>query len=260
MAKKRKKQTAARKVVKQKGTKKKSSRNKFPRKKKLPVKYKSYLKDKKTKLLYKSVIEEYTTIARIYDDRWKDYLAATEGALLKQLKLKGKETILDAGCGTGSLVCAIQEKFKHKGKIMGFDVTPAMLDLAELKVTRKKFNKNLSLELGHCENFSAKSGSVDIAICSSVFHHLPHPEHALDEFRRVLKKNGRLLLLDFCTDFPVTKVLDGLSKVFHRAHHMAYGSTEMRSLLKKHGFKVTSLKKFKASPMIGVMLFEAKKK
>jgi ubiquinone/menaquinone biosynthesis C-methylase UbiE len=240
--------------------KKRSGAKKQKSPSKLPTKYKSYLKDKKTKRLYTSVIEEYTSLARIYDDRWKDYLAATEKALLKQLKLKGRETIIDAGCGTGALVCSIQEKFKHRGKIMGFDVTPAMLDLAELKVTKRKFNKNLALELAHCENFSAKKNSVDVVICSSVFHHLPHPSLALDEFHRVLKKNGRLLLLDFCTDFPMTKVLDGLSRVFHRAHHKAYSSNEMKSLLRKHGFKVSGPKKFKATPMIGVMLFDVKKK
>jgi ubiquinone/menaquinone biosynthesis C-methylase UbiE len=241
---------ATKKPVKRKGTSKK----------KLPARYKSYLKDKKTKRLYKSVIEEYTSIAQIYDDRWKEYLAATESVILKQLKLKGRETIVDAGCGTGTLLCGIQQQYKHRGKIIGFDVTPAMLDLAELKVTKKKFNKNLALELAHCENFSAKTGSVDVVICSSVFHHLPHPEHALDEFYRVLKKNGRLVLLDFCTDFPATLVLDGLSRVFHRAHHKAYGSNEMKSLLKKHGFKVGAVKKFKATPMIGVMMFDVKKK
>ncbi len=227
---------------------------------KLPTKYKSYLKDSKTKGFYKNIIEEYTTIARMYDDRWKSYLAATEGAMLKQLELAGKETIIDAGCGTGSLICKIREKFEHKGNILGFDITPAMLDLAELRITKKKFNKNLRLELAHCENFSVKNAHADVLICNNVFHHLPHPNQALNEFYRVLKKNGRLLLLDFCTDFAATRILDAFSRVFHRAHHKAYGTDEMVEILKKHKFKVISVKTFKATSLIGVMLIEAKKK
>lgn len=226
--------------------------------KKVSPKYKTYLKDTKTKKLYKNVIEEYTGIAQIYDDKWKKYLAATEDMLLKQLKLKGKETIIDAGCGTGSLLCKICEK--HKGRLIGFDITPAMLDLAELNVTEKKFNKNLSLELAHCENFNAKSNSVDIVICSSVLHALPHPEKALHEFNRVLKKNGRLLLLDICTDYLITRMVDMFLRLFHKSHHRAYSAEEVSSLLKKNKFTIISLKTWKATPMYGVMLFEAKKK
>src|SRR3989338_8289057 len=124
--------------------------------KKMNSKYKSYIKDSYTKKLYQNVVEEYTGIARIYQDKWKTYLASTEKALLDQLKLKGKETLLDAGCGTGSLIVAIRHKFKHRGNILGFDITPAMLDLAEYNLSKDRFNKTLELELAHCENFSAK--------------------------------------------------------------------------------------------------------
>ncbi len=229
--------------------------------KKVDSKYISYLKDPLTKKIYKGVIEEYTTIAQIYDDRWKQYLLSTENAILEQLKLKGKEIIVDAGCGTGNLLAAIQQQLKHKGKIIGFDITPAMLDLAEAKLTSKsKFNKTLQLELAHCENFSAKNNSVDIVICSNVFHSLPHPEKALCEFHRVLKKNGRLLLLDLCTDYPTTRLLDWWLRLFHKAHHRAYSNSEVDNMLKKNKFSIVSFKTWKATPTMGVMLFEARKK
>lgn len=228
--------------------------------KRIGSKYKSYIKDAYTKKLYKNVVEEYTGIAKIYDDKWKKYLASTEQALLEQLKLKGKETLLDAGCGTGSLIAAIQQKFKHRGKILGFDITPAMLDLAEYHLSKDRFNKTLSLELAHCENFSAKNNSVDVVISSSVLHHLPHPDHALAEFHRVLKKNGRLLLLDFCTDYPTTFIFDRFARLFHKAHHKAYSAAAVEEMLKKHKFSITGFKTWKATPTLGVMLFEAKKK
>jgi ubiquinone/menaquinone biosynthesis C-methylase UbiE len=228
-------------------------------KKKLPERYKSYLKDNLTKKMYKNVIEEYTSIAKVYEDRWAKYLASTEEAILQQLKLKGKEAILDAGCGTGTLITAIQKKFKHKGKIYGFDITPAMLELAEYKLSKDRFNKSLQLELAHCENFSAKKNSIDIVIFSSVMHHLPHPEHALKEFQRVLKKNGKLIFVDYCTDYPTTKIYDLVARMFHKAHHKAYSSEYVEELLKKYKFKITTFKTWKATPLLGVMLFSEKK-
>ncbi len=229
-------------------------------KKKLPERYKSYLKDSLTKKMYKNVIEEYTSIAKIYEDKWKKYLASTEEAILEQLKLKGNETILDAGCGTGSLLIALQKKYKFKGKLLGFDITPAMLELAEYNLSKGKFNKSLELELAHCENFSTTNSSVDIIIFSSVLHHLPHPEHAFKEFYRVLKKNGRIILVDYCTDYPSTKILDVFARIFHKAHHKAYSSGYVEELLKKHKFKIKTFKTWKATPLRGVMLFDAVKK
>lgn len=240
-------------------TKKKALRKK--ERKKTPTKYTSYLKDPLTKKIYKNVIDEYSKIAYVYDDKWKQYLSSTENALLECLKLKGKETILDAGCGTGNLLAAIREKFKHRGTIIGFDITPAMLDLAEAKLSYKsKFNKSLQLELAHCENFSVKNTSVDIVICSSVLHYLPHPDKALHQFHRVLKKNGRLLLLDICIDYPTTRLLDWWARIFHKAHHKAYGTAYVEELLKKHKFSITAFKTWKATSVLGVMLFEAKKR
>lgn len=244
---------------------------KMPKRKKKPIKmknlpsrYTSYLKDRLTKRIYKGVIDEYSKFAYIYEDRWKDYLTSTENALLEQLKklkLKGRETILDAGCGTGSLLYALRTKLKHKGPVVGFDITPAMLDLAEAKLaSQKKFIKNLQLELAHCENFSAKPNSIDVILCSSVLHHLPHPEKALHQFHRVLRKKGRLLLLDICTDYPTTRLFDLFSRLFRKAHHRAYTSAEADAMLKKNKFKIVSFKTWKASSLFGVMLFEAKKK
>ncbi len=228
--------------------------------KRMSSKYKSYIKDSYTKKLYKNVVEEYTGIARIYEDKWKKYLASTEQGILEQLKLNGKETILDAGCGTGSLLVAIQKKFKHRGNILGFDITPAMLDLAEYNLSKDRFNKTLSLELAHCENFSAKNNSVDVVISSSVLHYLPHPDHALSEFHRVLKKNGKLLLLDICTDYPTTFIFDRFARLFHKAHHRAYSAAAVEEMLKKHKFSITAFKTWKATPTFGVFLFETKKK
>ena len=226
----------------------------------VPSKYKTYIKDPLTKKMYKNVIEEYSQVARIYDDKWKAYLASTEQGILEQLKIKGKETILDAGCGTGSLIAAIRKKFRHRGKILGFDITPAMLDLAEYKLSKDRFNKTLELELAHCENFSAKDKSVDVVISSSVLHHLPHPDKAIAEFHRVLKKGGRLILVDFCTDYPTTFLFDKIARLFHKAHHKAYGTASVEDMLKKHKFTITTFKTWKATSVFGVMLFEARKK
>ncbi len=225
-----------------------------------PSKYKTTLKDPLTKKMYKNVIEEYSRIAKIYEDKWETYLTSTESTILDQLRLKGKETILDAGCGTGSLLTAIQQKFKHKGKIIGFDITPAMLDLAEHRLAKDRFNKTLELELAHCENFRTKEKSVDVVISSSVLHHLPHPDKAIAEFYRVLKKGGRFILVDFCTDYPTTFLFDRLARLFHKAHHKAYSAGYIEKLLKKHKFTIVDFKTWKATPLLGVMLFEARKK
>jgi len=90
--------------------------------------------------------------------------------------LKGK--ILDVGCGTGILPRLYPTK-----DIIGVDASREML----------KYNPGLAVH-GNAEALDFNPDMFDTVFCRSVLHHLPNPEQALIEFRRVLKSGGNLLL------------------------------------------------------------------
>ena len=99
--------------------------------------------------------------------------------------------VADLGCGTGHLSARLLER---SDKLIGIDNSRAMLDQA-----RKRFAgiDSSDFRLGEIEHLPIADGEVDIAVFSLVLHHLPRPEDALREARRILKPAGRVVIADF---------------------------------------------------------------
>lgn len=93
--------------------------------------------------------------------------------------------ILDAGCGEGQLLERIS-KLKYKN-LYGADVTKVALEDARKKVKAKLFLQNLN-------KMSFPDKFFDVVICTEVIEHIPDYKKALNEFKRVLKKKGLLII------------------------------------------------------------------
>lgn len=118
------------------------------------------------------------------------------GVLLSQAKVRAGETILDFGCGTGTLAVMIKEKVPE-AKICGVDIDPDILRIARDKA------KSRGCDIMFCEyngvDLPYAGESFDQVVSSLVFHHLPRESKvkALKEIYRLLKYDGKLHILDF---------------------------------------------------------------
>lgn len=106
--------------------------------------------------------------------------------LRKLLDLKPGEVLLDAGCGAGHQLRFYLEGSGATG--LGVDFSPAALDLVrgrfpELMVSRQDLRR-----LGLAE------ASVDKIVCFSVIEHIDGQDAVMQEFRRVLKPGGTLVI------------------------------------------------------------------
>ncbi len=79
--------------------------------------------------------------------------------------------------------------------IIGVDGSPRMIELAKrlLSVDASR----VSLRIGDLEHLPLRDAEADFVAVNMVLHHLPEPFGSLDEIRRVLAPNGRLLITDF---------------------------------------------------------------
>jgi ubiquinone/menaquinone biosynthesis C-methylase UbiE len=104
---------------------------------------------------------------------------------------RGPSDVLDAGCGTGFLAFELAAR-GHRAT--GVDFAPAMV--AEAR--RKAANRGLDVrfEEGDAEQLRFPDGSFDLVISRHVLWTLPHPETAVDEWIRVLRPGGRLVIVD----------------------------------------------------------------
>lgn len=105
------------------------------------------------------------------------------------------ESILDIGCGAGvdTIVAALM--VGPKGRVVGIDLTPEMLERARENL-RKASLENVSFRKGSAEDLSFPESSFDVVISNGVFNLVPDKMRALKEVCRVLKPNGRFMIAD----------------------------------------------------------------
>jgi ubiquinone/menaquinone biosynthesis C-methylase UbiE len=98
---------------------------------------------------------------------------------------------LDVGCGTGFLSLELAQR-GHR--VTGVDFAPSMLALAERKAAERGLA--VHFEPADAEQLPYAPASFDLVISRHVLWTLPHPEAAIDEWLRVLRPGGRLVIVD----------------------------------------------------------------
>ena len=109
--------------------------------------------------------------------------------------LKEGETVLDLGSGAGLDCFLAAKKVGAKGKVIGVDMTPEMIDKARGNAQKEGY-ENVEFRLGEIENLPVSNESVDIVISNCVINLSPDKKSVFQETLRVLKSRGRLMVSD----------------------------------------------------------------
>jgi arsenite methyltransferase len=110
-------------------------------------------------------------------------------------ELKPGDRIVDVGSGAGidSLIAA--RMVAPNGKVIGIDMTPAMLEKAS-HAARESGIVNVEFRQGYAEALPIEDGWADVIISNGVLNLMPDKQAALEEMARVLKPGGRLQIGD----------------------------------------------------------------
>ena len=120
--------------------------------------------------------------------------------------------ILDMACGTGDFAMAIARDAVPGSRITGADISEGMLAGGRKKVEAAGLCDMISLEAGDCEHLDFPDGSFDRVSIAFGIRNFEHIDKGLKEMFRVLKKGGRLVVLELSV--PQNRVIRWLYSLY----------------------------------------------
>jgi phosphatidylethanolamine/phosphatidyl-N-methylethanolamine N-methyltransferase len=143
-----------------------------------------------------SVVMRAETVAGAYD-RWAPVYDLVFGGVFKSGRAQTAQAanriggrILEAGVGTGISL----PLYRKDCRLTGIDLSPSMLEKARERARSKGLFNIDGLEVMNVEDLRFPDESFDVVIAQYVVTAVPDPERALDEFCRVLKPGGEIII------------------------------------------------------------------
>jgi arsenite methyltransferase len=112
--------------------------------------------------------------------------------------------VLDHACGAGMDLLLAARRVGPKGRAVGVDMTPAMVESAREAARQAGLSDRVEVHRGFYEELPVADGSVDLVISNGVINLAPDKAAVLDEIYRVLKPGGELYLADVVVQRELT--------------------------------------------------------
>lgn len=140
------------------------------------------------------------------------------------------QVVADIGAGSGYYTVRLAKAVGPAGRVYATDIQPGMLELLRGNVTRAGL-ANVTPVLGAPDDPKLPAASIDMALMVDVYHELAAPQAFLRRLRPALKRDGRLVLLEFRKEDRRVPILD--------VHKMSVA--EVRQELEAEGFRLSAV-------------------
>lgn len=154
--------------------------------------------------------------------------------IIKAANPKPTDSILEVASGTCICGRALAPLVKN---VTCVDATQTMLDIGK-KAAHDAHLLNMSFTNGYAENLAFKNDNFDIVISRLAFHHFSDTVVTFKEMARVLKPNGKLVIVDMIANENSSQIQNQIEKMRDNSHTKALTKAEMDSLFISNNFKI----------------------
>ncbi len=156
-------------------------------------------------------------------------------AIRERVQPQKEDRLLDVGCGPARYAKLFPCVY------IGLDFNAAFLSHVRKNEPSAKARKVFSLVRGKSARLSFKNESFDYVVCVNILHHMPEQDAlaTLHEMKRVLKKDGRVLVVENIYPVKRSNFLGRAIFALDRGHHTRT-SEELSRLLSAAGYRESS--------------------
>lgn len=140
---------------------------------------------------FKGSKEYFNKVASEWTNMQKSFFSdSSRKKAFEFAKIKNGDIIADIGAGTGYITEGL---LGMDVKIIAVDQSASMLEVMQNKFAKYNF---IEYRVGDSENLPIQDSSVDFAFANMYLHHVENPAKSIIEMARILKKGGKLFVMD----------------------------------------------------------------
>lgn len=186
----------------------------------------------------------YKLMAKIFNHK-AAAPGSKSGEIISMLRIKKGYSIADIGSGGGYFTLEFARRAGKKGKVYAVDTNRHFLKYIAKSAEREEITNITTVWADNLD--SIPLGSLNMVFLRNVYHHIPAPEDYFDKLRNYLRKDGRVVIVDY-------KRRKGVS--IHRLFGHYVDEGEVETSLKSAGYKL--VKKYSSLPDQEFLVFELK--
>ncbi len=126
-------------------------------------------------------------------------------AALDALQIKKGMVVADVGAGIGYFTLRLSKRVGPAGKVYANDIQPEMLTRLQDRLDAEKIT-NVETVLGTQTDPKLPAGQMDLVLMVDVYHELAQPQRILQQLRKAMKGDGRLVVIEYRKEDPTIPI------------------------------------------------------
>lgn len=145
-------------------------------------------------------------------------LRQMEEQLAKELALPAYSKVLDAGCGVGDVACHLATN--QALKIEGIDILPFNIEEAKKRIQNRRLEDWVTVQTMSYARLEFPAEEFDGLYTMETFVHATNPTETLEEFYKVLKPGGKIVMFEYSRD-PDKVMKPRAARMFKKVNELA---------------------------------------